>query len=248
MITSINPCECGCGEFPKQGNRYIKGHNWKGLKRGIQSIKHKQNLSNSLKGKKRTEKFKQNISEKFSGENHPFYGKHHTEETKQKIRRTEKNLKRIPWNKGKTGVYSEDTLNKMSESISKIYVENGGINTGYRGTKKGKFFSKKNNKDIFYGSSYELRAFNILEQIAEVENYDRCSFYIPYNFKGSNKKYIPDIEVNYKDGTKEIIEVKPKALISIGKNSFKFEALKNYCLDKGFCFSIWDETFLFKNE
>jgi hypothetical protein len=39
----------------------------------------------SQKGKKWTVSQKELISNKFSGENNPFYGKHHTEETKKKI-------------------------------------------------------------------------------------------------------------------------------------------------------------------
>lgn len=41
-------------------------------------------------------------------------GKHHSEESKNKISITGKG--RIPWNKGKTGVYSEETRRKMSQS------------------------------------------------------------------------------------------------------------------------------------
>ena len=44
-----------------------------------------------------------------SGEKNPFYGEHHTEETKRKLR------KNIPWNKNKKGIYSKETIRKMSE-------------------------------------------------------------------------------------------------------------------------------------
>jgi hypothetical protein len=40
-------------------------------------------------------------------------GKHHTEETKRKISRTLKGL--IPWNKGKKGIYTEETRRRISE-------------------------------------------------------------------------------------------------------------------------------------
>lgn len=62
----------------------------------------------------------------FSGENHPFYGKHHTEETLKKISKTQKekfaNGEFIPWNKGKTNVYSEKTLKKMSKTKKEKYA------------------------------------------------------------------------------------------------------------------------------
>lgn len=44
-----------------------------------------QSNSIALKGKKHSEEFKKLMSEKFVGENNPFYGKTHTKETKQKI-------------------------------------------------------------------------------------------------------------------------------------------------------------------
>lgn len=50
----------------------------------------------------------------YSGENNPFYGKSHTEETKQKI--SESNKGNIPWNKGLKGIYSDEYRQKIGES------------------------------------------------------------------------------------------------------------------------------------
>ena len=47
----------------------------------------------------------------FKGKNNPFYGKKHTDGSKRKISLSHQG--QIPWNKGKTGVYSEETLSKM---------------------------------------------------------------------------------------------------------------------------------------
>lgn len=51
-----------------------------------------QKLSDAKKGKKMSKEFREKMSEITSGENHPMYGKHHTEETKQKIRENRKPL------------------------------------------------------------------------------------------------------------------------------------------------------------
>jgi len=55
-----------------------------------------------------------------SGKNHPMFGKTHTEETRKKM-----SLSRIgqnPWNKGKTGVYSDETKQKMGDkNIGNLY-------------------------------------------------------------------------------------------------------------------------------
>ena len=67
-----------------------------------------------------------------------FRGRKHTEETKAKMRMVDKSYMKteeyrkkmseslkgnVPWNKGKTGIYSEETLKKMSE-VRKRYHGN----------------------------------------------------------------------------------------------------------------------------
>lgn len=61
-------------------------------------------------GKTISESHKQKLVECNLGENNPFYGQRHTDETKAKISSANKN--RVPWNKGKT--YSEESRAKMS--------------------------------------------------------------------------------------------------------------------------------------
>lgn len=48
-----------------------------------------------------------------SGDKHPMFGKKHSEESKLKMSLSRQGKE--PWNKGKTKVYSEETLNKMGE-------------------------------------------------------------------------------------------------------------------------------------
>lgn len=52
-------------------------------------------------------------------ENHPLYNKHHTEESKQKMSNIRKekftNGELVAWNKGKTGVYTEETIQKFKD-------------------------------------------------------------------------------------------------------------------------------------
>ena len=52
----------------------------------------------------------------FSGKNHPMYGKKHTEESLRKI--SESGKGREPWNKGKTGVYSEERMAQLKEAAT----------------------------------------------------------------------------------------------------------------------------------
>lgn len=52
----------------------------------------------------------------FKGEKNPFYGRKHTDESKRKMSLSHKG--QIPWNKGKVGIYSEETLSKMKRPKS----------------------------------------------------------------------------------------------------------------------------------
>lgn len=68
------------------------------------------------KGKQSSEETKQKISEnrkgKTAGENHPLFGKHHTDESKEKNRIS--HLGKPVWNSGKANCYSDETRKRMS--------------------------------------------------------------------------------------------------------------------------------------
>jgi len=84
-------------------------------------------------GSSLSESTKKILSEKLKGKPSNRKGSKHTEESKQKMSKSRKGLKpwntglkceykqrpnmkgRIPWNKGKTNIYSEETKQKMSE-------------------------------------------------------------------------------------------------------------------------------------
>ena len=68
-------------------------------------------------GKHITEDHKQKISENLKG-NKNALGKTHTEETKQKM--SEAHRGQIPWNKGKK--HTKETKRKMSKAHKKIYL------------------------------------------------------------------------------------------------------------------------------
>lgn len=68
---------------------------------------------NGMYGKKQSEEFKKYMSLLMS-ENNPMKGKTHSPEAREKIKKNA--IGRIPWNKGKTGVYSGEVLEKMRQS------------------------------------------------------------------------------------------------------------------------------------
>lgn len=101
---NIGLCECGCGNYTKPGNKFIHGHNIR---------------LDSFQDKRKQKAFESNIGNKWN------VGKKFSEEHKLKIKNSNKNkhsgsqngmYKKKPWNKGLTGMYSEETLRNMSEN------------------------------------------------------------------------------------------------------------------------------------
>ncbi len=73
------------------------------------------NMSNAQKGKHHTEEAKKKMSEQRQGENHPMYGKRHSENSKVKNRLSQKNKKPVAQIDVTTGNYI-----KIWESIREI--------------------------------------------------------------------------------------------------------------------------------
>ena len=126
-------------------------------------------------------------------------GKQHTEETKLKISRANKNIttktrekfreiaknrsaetrKKIgmahkgcePWNKGKTNIYSAETLKRMSESASKRTKEKNGFYGKAHSTETKEKIRKANSKQIYCVE--ENRYFQSIKQASEIMNIDK---------------------------------------------------------------------------
>ena len=131
------------------------------------------------KGVKRSDLFKKNLSNVFSGEGNPFFGKKHSVQTKNKmssnhsdfngeknpfkkwywassedIKNKYKNLCIQKWKKMKISPKYKELCEKRSVVTAELHI-NGKIKSYGKGHKYGYFFSKKQNKKIFYRSSYE---------------------------------------------------------------------------------------------
>jgi NUMOD3 motif len=168
---------------------------------------------------------------KLQGKSHPWYGKHHLQETKEKIAETLKrpNPQHSKW---------------MAEYITK----NNGINLFNKTHKQGKFYSRKNRCELYYASSWELQAYYILEQMSEVIAYSRCNFYIEYKWKDSIHHYIPDIKVTYKSGNVDIIEIKPINMYLKNRQiQVKARVAGTYCQRNNMNYVIWTGKFLKNN-
>ncbi len=98
-------------ELIKKKSEFMKGNQiWKGRKHTLET---KQKIRESNKGRKHTLETKQKIRESNKG-------RKHTLETKQKI--SKKGKGRIPWNKGKSNIFSIKTRKQIGDS-SKLTIE-----------------------------------------------------------------------------------------------------------------------------
>ncbi len=231
-------CACGCnGKIQVR-----KRHKYFGIP--IYIVGHNNKINPNFLGKKHTEKAKKANSEKHKGK--IGWNKGLTKETStavKKISEAKEGIKNPMY--GKKWNHTEESIQLMSEKAVIKIIKNGIGN--YRG-RKGFFYSNKNKKDIFYASSYEKRALGIFEEDNNIIFYERCKFYIPYfimneyGFFGERKRrYVPDFTVYYKNGNKEIIEIKPTKFFGTAQNLSKFLFLEEFCKENKYDFNIWTE-------
>lgn len=91
----------------------------------------------------------------------------------------------------------------------------------------GSFFSKKNNQEMTYRSSYELKFFFLLEQDPSVLSYLSEPIEIPYReFRKGWRNYIPDVIVLRDTGVMEVCEIKPEAMLDDQLVKIKAKACK----------------------
>lgn len=108
----------------------------------------------------------------------------------------------------------------------------------------GKYDSKKAGI-IHYRSSYERKAYNILDADESVCFYSVESLSISYKLEDKELLYFPDILVSFFEPSKKLIEVKPKRLMFSPACVAKHSAAREYCKQNNITFEIWTEDELF---
>lgn len=136
---------------------------------------------------------------------------------------------------------SPETNEKHSKTVSQKILS-GELLPGYASVKKGRYYSEKSQAEIYYGSSWELIAFELLEQLLTVKSYQRCPFFLKYKQRdGTTHRYHPDILVTYEDGRQQVIEIKPQNFMADPINQAKFTAAQVYCETHKLTYSVWTE-------
>lgn len=131
----------------------------------------------------------------------------------------------------------ELTINreKISRSVTKLYLD-GGFQWCV-----GKYHSPKAGKEIAYRSSWELTYAKLLDADPDVTSWEYEPFAIAYELNGERKRYIPDFLVTYADGSRELVEVKPKELEGNAVNQAKRLAAVELCEGEGWAYAAWSQ-------
>lgn len=128
-------------------------------------------IAGSTLGTKRSPELCKRQGEIYRGENHPMFGRRHTKESIKMM--SEHRKGHIPWNKGKKGVYSEETSKKMSEgqrrrkpptpeTRKKMSLSRSGHNNGMYGKKHSEESNRKNRESQIANYKKKLEYINSL--------------------------------------------------------------------------------------
>lgn len=239
-------------------------------KNKIISEEQKNKISITLSGRKLSESHKKKISDNIKNnpdfleratknllENHCTTGmlnKKHKEETKEKqslamLGRTYSDDHKANISAGRkkhldeVGGFSLEHRQRIREATLKQYERGFNPNAHHR---NGYHISPKCEK-AFYRSSYEKKAFMILDEMENVKNYEVEKIRIPYwnPLEKTQAIFIVDVIVEFNDGSKKAIEIKPMVWIKSLVNESKIDALKLWCDKENVTCEIWNEFTLF---
>lgn len=170
---------------------------------------------------------------------HGFIGKKHTDETKVILRKKsiERGMDKAENNPMFGKKHSKESRQSMSKTKTACILQ--GKYAGW--FSKGKYFSNKLEKEIYYQSSWEKQFFEHLDTDALVSSFVPQPLSIPYYYKEYKRHYIPDIMITYLDGSGKLVEIKPSAFVNMEINKEKFAAARAYCAERNIQFEVWTE-------
>lgn len=124
-------------------------------------------------------------------------------------------------------------------------IENYNMPIGYG--IKGIFISAKSGKSMRYQSRWELHLLKLLEDDIDVVSFQSQPFSIEYlrGDTGRIHRYTPDVLVEFRDGSKTLIEVKPYYQVETELNQSKFKSALQYCNENGLNWQVMTELDLF---
>ena len=164
------------------------------------------------------------------------------------LKRTKKQRKNISRGRKKMldeqGGFTQEHREKISEATVRQYEKGFDPKLHHR---KGWHHSPKLKKKVYYRSSYEKKAYILLDADDSVDRYEVESVKIKYKHpkKKINSTFLVDIQVFYKDGQEALVEVKPLKWLQDEVVQAKIGAGIRYADQQECSFEMWDEIALF---
>jgi len=195
----------------------------------------KQLKDNALSGDEQSALQKKRFENK---ENHPMFGKHHSSETKKILSSARNEYYETHDSFWKDKTLSLDHCAKISSTRSLKWI-NGDYNNIFA---KGKIFSQKMNCEICYSSSWERGYIEHLDKLSNIKSIHKDYIRVSYqDEEGHARNYIVDFLIEYVDGSKKLIEIKPTFYITYEINRLKFAAARAYCAQNNMTFEVLTE-------
>lgn len=198
------------------------------------------------KGKTRSSEWKRIMSVRNSGSGNPFFGKHHTEKTLDKIKKTrQEKLENDPNAYSRSGSkpgdfsgqknpfygkkHTKETREHLSSLRAKLVAE-GKVSSGPRGI-HGYYTSKKTGKVEHHDSIWELLRMHLLDADPFVKSWTKQhGIRIPYLDNENQRNYIPDFLVIEND---QLVVEEIKGYENPARLQAKLAALEEYGKSSG---------------
>ena len=135
---------------------------------------------------------------------------------------------------------SEENREKQSRRQAEC-VKNGMLT---KATREHGYFerpTKATNSSVYYRSMFELNAIVFLERDDNVISYSVEPYRIEYTCEGKTRNYVIDYMIEYQDGRKVLVEIKPSCHTTNPINIAKFDAASRFSSGLGMSFEIWTE-------
>jgi len=93
----------------------------------------------------------------------------------------------------------------------------------------GWFISKKNGRFLHYRSHLELGWYKMMEKDSSVLRYEVESVIISYRWRNFVHRYVPDVLLYLRGGSRCLLEIKPEKSWTESQNEVKWNAAKKWC-------------------
>lgn len=156
----------------------------------------------------------------------------HSQEFKDKMRLIMTN-RSITWN---DKISANHWTRKDPVTVSLIMEKLN--SSGFRSSKRGRYFSAKMNQEFFFMSSYEERRMKFLDECSEIVKFtNKHNIWIDYEWNGSSHRYNPDLLVTMQNGSMRLEEIKGY-IADDGRVSAKELACKAFATSQGLDYKL----------